>query len=76
MTLDNQKIISPRPVIPRNLKGKITVFANCYVKPSEINLFNQALQCVSLHLEHDKIDLSDYFKLNVFFYRRWQYFFS
>ena len=43
MTLDNLKIISPRPVIPSNLKGKITVFANCYVKrPSSLDESNIA----------------------------------
>lgn len=67
MNLCEQKIITPKPVIPYNLKGKISIFANCTVKPNEILLFNQALQCVSKHLEHDAIDLSDYFKLNVFF---------
>lgn len=67
MILENQKIINPKPVIPRNLKGKINVFANCSVQAKEVNLFNQALQCVSRHLKHDEIDLSDYFILNVFF---------
>lgn len=67
MTLDEQKILSPRPIIPALLKGKIKIFANCDVKKSEILLFNQALQCVAKHLEHDCIDLSDYFVLNVFF---------
>lgn len=67
MTLDEQKILSPRPIILALLKGKIKIFANCDVKKSEILLFNQALQCVAKHLEHDCIDLSDYFVLNVFF---------
>lgn len=67
MTLEEQKILSPRPVVPPLLKKKINFFSNCYVKPTEIALFNQALQCVAKHLEHDKIDLSDYFVLNVIF---------
>jgi hypothetical protein len=67
MTLEEQKIIIPRPVIPIILKGKIKIFANCYVKSNEIALFNQALQCVAKHLQHDNIDLSDYFVLNVLF---------
>lgn len=67
MTLEEQKILSPRPVIPPLLKKKIKFFSNCNVKPTEIALFNQALQCVAKHLEHDKIDLSDYFVLNVIF---------
>lgn len=67
MTLEEQKILMPRPVVPSLLKKKINFFSNCYVKPTEIALFNQALQCVAKHLEHDKIDLSDYFVLNVIF---------
>lgn len=67
MILNNQRIIMPKPIVPALLKGKINFFANCDVNPSEIALFNQALQCVAKHLDHDNIDLTDYFVLNVFF---------
>lgn len=67
MILEGQKILTPRPKVPTILKGKINFFTNCEVKSNEIVLFNQALQCVAKHLEHDRIDLSDYFVLNVFF---------
>lgn len=67
MILDNQKIIMPRPIIPKDLKGKISVFSNCQLKDKEVLLFNKALQCVAIHLKNDKVNLSDYFVLNVIF---------
>lgn len=67
MILDEQKILIPRPIVPPILKKKINFFANCQVKQTELIIFNQALQCVAKHLEHDRIDLSDYFVLNVIF---------
>lgn len=67
MHLDNQIPLIKRPIIPKALKGKITVVSNCKLKESEINLFNLSLQCVSNHLVKDKIDLSTYYSLNIIF---------
>ena len=67
MHLDNQIPLMKRPIIPKILKGKITVVSNCKLKESEIHLFNLSLQCVANHLEKDNIDLQSYYSLNIIF---------
>lgn len=67
MILDNQRIISPRPIIPKVLKNKVSLFSNCKLSEMEIILFNLALQAVANHIEKDKINLDDYYKLNILF---------
>jgi hypothetical protein len=67
MHLDNQIPLVKRPIIPKILKGKITVVSNCKLKIEEIRLFELSLQCVANHLEKDNIDLDSYYSLNIIF---------
>lgn len=67
MILEEQKIINPKIKIPPILKGKIKIFSNCILYKDEIIWFQVSLQLVANHIEKDKIDLSDYYCLNLFF---------
>lgn len=67
MHLDNQIPLTQRPIIPKILKGRITIVSNCKLKESEIHLFNTSLQCVANHLIKDNIKLEDYYSLNIIF---------
>ena len=67
MHLDNQIPLTKRTIIPKLLKGKVTVISNCKLKEKEIHLFNLSLQCVANHLAKDNIDLQSYYSLNIIF---------
>lgn len=67
MILKNQKLLIKKPIIPLKLKDKISFFSNCDVTIAELKLFDQVLQCVATQLENEQIDLSSFYKLNVFF---------
>ena len=56
MHLDNQIPLIKRPIIPKILKDKINVVANCKLQEQEIHLFNMSLQCVANHLVNDNIN--------------------
>lgn len=67
MHLDNQIPLIKRPIIPKILKDKINVVANCKLQEQKIHLFNMSLQCVANHLVNDNINLETYFSLNIIF---------
>ena len=67
MTLDNQKPLPRKLTIPVILKEKLTAYCNCTITKEELKLFEIALVCVEKQLILDNINLTDFYKLNVFF---------
>ena len=67
MKLKDQILIKQKIIIPKLLKSKINVMANCKLTDREVSIFNACLKCVENHLIKDNIYLSKFFAINVLF---------
>ena len=67
MILKDAKLDLTGIKIPIGIKEKVNILANCEITEDEVILFNAAIKGVYEYILKNNIDLSDYYKLNIFF---------
>lgn len=67
MILKDAKQLPKEIKIPKGIAEKVNILSNCEITEDEVTLFNAAIKAILEYVSNNNIDLSDYFKLNIFF---------
>lgn len=67
MILKDAKQLPKEIKIPSCIAEKVNILSNCEITEDEVILFNAAIKAILEYVSDNNIDLSDYFKLNIFF---------